>query len=187
MGHLLEDHGFEQHEGTIINHMIDTCESHTIFKHKAKSAEDEPGKTEVTVTESRTEEVLAVILNSGNTATMNALTERTLYSFYPSLTLRNVALMGGRWDRCCRTRMYRFDRQGLAAFRCTAGFIQECGYDACPAIARRVSGLRSIGVLTWNDGGAEEQDLGETSLAWSVNKICLNGWCPNFGRRAWDN
>lgn len=187
VGALVEGQGYQQHEGTIIDHMVDTCESHSIFKHKNNAAEAGPPKTQVTVTESQTDEVLAVILDSGNTATMNALTEKMLYSFYPKLTLRNVALMGNRWGRRCSTRMYRFDTQGLAAFPCTKAFIRECGYETCPAIARRVSGLRSIGVLTWNGAGVEEQDLTEASLAWSVNRVCLNVWCRNFGRRAFDN
>lgn len=165
--------------------MVDTCLAHNIFKVRA--AEKNESTTEVTLTVSRTDDVLAVILNCGNTATMNALTEKSIYSFYPDLTLRNVALMGGRWCGYSSTWMERYSRQGLTASRCTRGFDGPCGYDACPAIARRVVGLRSIGVMMWNREGLEEDDLGETSLAWSMNTMCQNWLCPNYGRKVWDN
>lgn len=173
----LEANGYTWSEGKVMSHMVDCCSKQYEYTHKDESAV-------ITVTEASTLNVLATLFGCGNTATMNALTPRRLYSFYPKLTLTGRALTGYRWVDTYKERYERYFAQGIAATACTQDWPMACGYEACPAVARRVQGLRAIGVMIWNPEGREEMDLTELSIAWALNKRCWNVNCDNMGMRA---
>lgn len=159
--------------------MLESCTGHDILNIKG-------GNSDVTITEASTDNVLAPLLKCGNTATMNALSPRTLYSFYPTLTLQGKALMGQRWVNSYKESLERFAEQGINTTSDTQDWETPCGYSACPAIARRVEGLRSIGVMVWNRNGFEGKDLTEWSMAWGINRVCWNGECENYGLMGWE-
>lgn len=178
MKSTLEAHGYNKTAGVVRFHMINSCVAHEIFK--------KDGKARITITEALTGNVLPSLFSCGNTATMNALTPRTLYSFYPSLTLQGKALTGPHWTDTYKERADRYVKQEISASVCTEGWKTPCGYAACPAVARRMEGLRSIGVMVWNRNGVEEKDLTEWSMSWGINRVCRNVNCESFGWRAWD-
>lgn len=174
----MEAHGYKTTEGTVRFHMVNSCVKHEILTAN--------GKANITITEALTGNVLPSLFSCGNTATMNALTPRRLYSFYASLTVNGKALTGHHWTDTYKDRADRYERQGIVASECTQAWKTPCGYAACPAVSRRVEGLRSIGVMVWNRDGVEEKDLTEWSMSWGINRVCWNANCDFFRWRGWD-
>lgn len=132
----------------------------------------------VLITESSRNFILNVILDGKNTANMNIVSARNIYSFYPEFTASGRAYCGytspnifdkseaAKWGLVLRDPLndrYRRDR---------------CG-DECPRLQRRMNGLRGVGFVCWNKIGKEYPVLADQRVEWSLGPYCVNRWCPN--------
>lgn len=160
--------------------MISNQESYAGKLHEAWGTHEKDREAKITIIEVKINIILPALFARGNTATnheMNALAARKLYSFYLILMLVKKALTGPWWIDSFKERSDRFCEQGILVTVWTKGWKGPCGYDVCPAIARKVEGLRLIGVLRWDHNEVkevEEKEVTEELLTCRMNRICWN-------------
>lgn len=134
-------------------------------------------KQSIIVAESFRESILGVILESKNSSTMNLITARNIYSFYPVFSAKNLAY-SGYIDHSPA------DESSAAAwgiFLTSPGIWQDipttgCG-DECPRIVRRMSTLDGIGLVCWNQNGREKVTLTQQRFYWTLGPTCKNPNC----------
>lgn len=177
---LMKRHGFQGERKTQTRDKAKTNRALYLFSGQANDAG-------VNITESNDDGVIKPILNCGNTAMMNMLTPYSITSFYPKLTSQGKTLLGPRWKTVDEEDIIRESKYDLSASICTRFWEKPCGYEVCPAIGRRVRGLRGIAVWNWDGGDCETHVLHDAHVRWAVNKFCYNMACPNFHRYVWGN
>ncbi|KAF9472623.1 hypothetical protein BDN70DRAFT_900401 [Pholiota conissans] len=145
--------------------------------------------------ESKTDDILPIILSAPYTAMMDVLSGSRIYCFYPDLLVRgeNIStsrfITGGRRADGLRPCNY-----GLRTYKSTAlwaDYNRMCG-EHCPALLRTVKGLPGVCVMKWGgihglldihpsdasaSDGFEHQPYG-----WKLAGPCDNSICPYFGR-----
>lgn len=147
---------------------------HLIRRHQ-KFKKD--GCPNIFISEGYHDSALPIILGTSSTATMNAITSTTYYSFYPDLTrLREVV---SNWRGAVEGEYQKYKDRGyifhdhaprLDQFRCGQG----CGLEA-----RRVRGRRGIGVFEWQDKTTDSYRFDEDPIIWQLGESCPYYPCQN--------
>ncbi|KAF9455508.1 hypothetical protein BDZ94DRAFT_1179774 [Collybia nuda] len=139
----------------------------------------------ITVTQSRTDTVIPVLISATITSQMNLLTSSHIFCAYPTLAATNRSIStffppSGKtmirvWD--C---LMRFSYS-------TCSWMIPCG-SACPAIWRYSYGLGGFGEFAWG-GFYNERDIkgnmGDSTILrsshfkWRIGDFCWNAYCPN--------
>lgn len=154
--------------------LLNTVESCLLFKHSTT------GQL-VIVTESIRPTVLNVIIEGRNTATMNIITSRNIFSLYPAFTARGHAFCGvinhTATDSITMASIWNIDlRNPLTENPFPEG--TKCGVE-CGRRRRRLGG-RGIGLVCWNPKGKEDGDVfGNKRMYWMLNEGCLNPGCQD--------
>lgn len=119
--------------------------------------------------------VLPIILASDTTATINCLTSRSYYSFYPTFTRQGWAIAG--WQGAVPKSPSKITKRGYTYFKDPP--LKEnrlCG-TACTVNPRRVRGRNGIGVVVWKKEAEESHRLDGESFVWKLGFQCRNRHC----------
>lgn len=127
------------------------------------------------MTEGNDESIVPIVVGTSATATMNALTSRTFYSFYPQITRRYWAL--ANWPHERDGEPTKFRERGYTFFT-RAPLTQQgkCSF-TCPVNPRRIRGRHHMGLHVWNTTRKEGKKLDETEYIWQLGTICTNRRC----------
>lgn len=132
----------------------------------------------ILLTESTKPTTLNVVLNGNNTATMNLITAKTIYSFYHDLISTNHAYSGfipitdldirsaAQWEIELRDPILFLEDEQT----------EPCGVE-CPRMVRRMRNLIGIGTVCWNFEGSELPLMSEERMTWYLGPYCRNKYC----------
>lgn len=171
MAFFLEIQGYSWRAPRQARDMLNTVEICLHYRHEVT------GRL-IIVTESRRDTILSVVLDGKNTSTMNIITARNLYSFYPSFTASGRAYCGltthTEADSRQAARLWGIDLRDPI----TQPFIDDsaCRME-CPKLSRKVLGGKGVGRFCWDQHGVEHKDLGCERFSWSLGNRCLNPGC----------
>lgn len=133
----------------------------------------------ILILESSTTSVLPVVLGAHHTASMNILTARNFYSFYPHFTTRHLSICGNSLPEY--ESLVGLARVGVRVVdngRHTS-YEGSCGLE-CPNIQRRVRGMHGVGVVCWNPRGRQNIDFAEETIKWGIGGYCYNPLCQFY-------
>lgn len=130
----------------------------------------------ILVTESHRSTVLDIVLYSANTACMNIITPRNVFSFYPKLTANGEASC--EYVMATNEEVDKAKEWGIDLQRPLWHENEkiDCGIE-CPIRIRQIKGLEGIGVACWNKTGVEPQDIANQDWEWRLGTICVNMHC----------
>lgn len=134
----------------------------------------------VILTESVRPTILNVVVEGRNTAAMNVITGRNIYSLYPAFTARGQAFCGVVEHNMLDT--YTAARQWNINLRnplIEPPFSEptRCGVE-CGRRRRRLAGGRGIGLVCWKKDGVEHGDVFEDQrMSWTLSGRCINPEC----------
>lgn len=122
--------------------------------------------------------ILSVVLNGKNTATMNIITARNVYCFYPAFTARGKAFCGltEHTEADARTALSLWGIDLRDPIMQPLIDDKACGME-CPKLCRKVLGGRGIGRFCWDKNGVELNNLMGERFLWKLGDGCLNPRC----------
>lgn len=170
LGLFLHTRGFRWKSVPITRMLSDTVEACYLFRHPQS-------KGFIFVTKSTRPTILNVLVENKNTATMNAITARSIYSLYPALTASGKAF-SGLTQYTVADGLTMALRWGLDLRDPTVHPLEgdrECGYE-CPRRFRKMQG-GGIGMVCWNKDGIERTLLSDQRVSWRLSDYCLNVRC----------
>lgn len=133
----------------------------------------------IIITESTRPTVLNVLLEGKSTASMNAITARNIYCFYPTFTANGYAFCGlmdhSLLEALKMERRWGLELRDPALHPFEDG--RKCGLE-CPRRIRKVQ-EGGIGKTCWNSNGREDVVLGRQRFTWKLNDYCLNPRCED--------
>lgn len=178
IGHFLFVRGYKWCRKVIIKEeLLNTVEKCLHFRHYRT-------RRLVIVTESVRPTILNVVIEGQNTSTMNVITGKNIYSFYPALTARGQAFCGvventamDSYSAACLWNInLRNPLTGPPFSEPT-----RCGVE-CGRRRRRLAGGRGVGVgvVRWNRQGAEHGEVFEDQrMSWTLSGACINPGCQD--------
>lgn len=170
IGLFLHTMGYRWKSVPVARVLSDTVEACFLFRHPQS-------RQFIFVTESTRPTVLNVLVESKNTAAMNAITARNIYSLYPALTASGNAF-SSRTQYSVADGLTMALRWGLHLRDPTMHPLvgdRECGYE-CPRRFRKMQG-GGIGMVCWNRKGMESVVLSDQRVSWNLSDYCLNVRC----------
>ncbi|KAJ7086524.1 hypothetical protein C8R44DRAFT_650797 [Mycena epipterygia] len=106
------------------------------------------------------------------------------YILYPKLVNERRALEG--WHEPSIQRCLDIQERGFRRSISTMSWTGPCGWN-CPAVWRRIQGLRGVGVFCWGGYGNAMPDNGtvgvpftDVAMKWRLSDRCTNVHCPWF-------
>lgn len=121
------------------------------------------------------------ILNGKSTILMNFISSSTIYSFYPALTRRLIAVGGLGRNASLEHRLFDL---GVKFVNDMSALDEPCQI-ACPVVWRRIRGLPYVGQFQFDaiigDYGAINADK---PRIWILGDHCHNNYCRNLTHRS---
>lgn len=145
---------------------------HLIHCHRPFMKEGHPM---IFITEGTYDNIVPTIVGTSTTATMNALTSRSFYSFYPQFTRKKWTF--SNWPTALTGEPAKFLYRGYKYFRRPPLRLDNSCTFACPNNPRRLRGRRHMGTHVWNTEGKEERRLDTFEIIWQLGTTCTNVRC----------
>ncbi|KAJ7488610.1 hypothetical protein B0H11DRAFT_2406692 [Mycena galericulata] len=138
----------------------------------------------IMITESIDKCVITPATAAATTIGMCIATCSTICVLYPDLVDKRRALES--WYVPTIKSSIDLETRGYRRSISTMGWSESCGWN-CPAVWRRIQGLRGIGVFCWGgydaamkDGGSIGVPYTDVAMKWRLGDTCSNAHCPWF-------
>ncbi|KAJ7752440.1 hypothetical protein DFH07DRAFT_1031660 [Mycena maculata] len=155
----------------------------TVTKSHVKYASRLKNKP-IMITEGIDKCVITPATAAATTIGMCVATCSTICVLYPDLVDKRRALKS--WYMPTIKSCIDLETRGYRRSISTMGWSESCGWN-CPAVWRRIQGLRGVGIFCWGGYNAEMKDGGsvgfpytDVSMKWRLGDTCSNVHCPWF-------
>lgn len=171
VGLFLRDRGYRGKRVMITRALFATVRACIRFTHPVT-------RSVVFVTESTRPMVLNVVLEGKNTATMNIITQRSIYCFYQTFTAGGNGFYS---DVVSNAPSDLVKSANLWGLNLRDPFEEDdegriCGLE-CPNRPRKMLSGQGIGRVCWNRSGYELVVPVDTRMYWNLGGYCVNPGC----------